>query len=1189
MFNKKLQKFSIRKLTVGAASVLIGISFVSMRDNNTVHAADMPVATTAQTSSASSAIEAAQAHVNSAQTNLNKAQSNLNDAQQKAAQADKAYEEQAYKEGDAAQKATVMKKALDTATSKVADAQKAVDNANKPGVKEAAKKNVADNEAKLKQAQSDEQLAQLRANNAKHNIADATQDVNSKQSNVNAKQADKNKADADVKAAQDALKGTGVEEASKALSDANNKVSQDQTNLKNADKAVDQATQDKNKSDKNLADVQSVVDKANKDQQNAQTDYEAKKQASDEANKPVVEKQNEKDQLQKQLDDLKDKSKNNIVISDVDRFKQAYAYAMQHDEMMSDADAAWSKEENSKNHFISSEADKKEIVDPGHLTDAQVEELSLFISDLESKVRAQLGFGPDQVTKGSIEFVKAIAQRYAQDYDDGSWKPGWHDATGINDVSKEFGLDSNESSDRNVWQNYEDLGEHYSYYFKDKSVTMDQLKEEAYSTLLDMILPASEGNVAPGESGFEMGHTRGVINIKYDENSNKVVDQLTPSPLVNAQVYYANKNLENYKTNLQKYQNLLENGPVKSDTIYTTTYEVVSADRDGGNVNQGTTFIVEISVKDGKSTIDVLENNSWKTVSEDELKTILPRFIKNCEDTIPQLEQEANKYDKLAQEDLKNRSISSATSFSFHSPFSDDEYGSYKYLDVHFINVNPDDIEDTSKFSTEIIPSYEDQIANVTKQLETANQELVDLQAAAKSKNDATAQAKQVLDKAQNAVQASQQTLNNAQIVNNNAQNLLSKAQKTQAQLQNKLSNDQNDQKAKQAVYDKLTVDQKQKADILNASLAAQTKAANALKDAQNALASAQSELDKAKQVQSNLNNDVSAKTKVVQEAQTALNKAKQYLANLNNAPQMLAVALSSQKQAQSDYDNAKKDADKEAQKLKNLTPAKDAADEAVAKAETGVKDAQQELSNAESELASAQSAYEASQIPVTNNSNSKETPMTGVAHIKNSITLVNGKGEAVSQTINAETNYKVFAKKTINGKTYYRLGTDNQWVVEDAVSSITDGVPAKSNTEESFAAHGYIPVLKSHPTWKIALVDGNGNYTGQYLPTNTKWKVFAKKTINGQTYYRLGTDQQWIPANFLQVKKTGVVKANPVKNHPTWKIALLNQNGEYTGKFVKPNTSWKVLDVEFINGRMMARIGNQAQWIPMDYVAWVK
>ena len=149
--------------------------------------------------------------------------------------------------------------------------------------------------------------------------------------------------------------------------------------------------------------------------------------------------------------------------------------------------------------------------------------------------------------------------------------------------------------------------------------------------------------------------------------------------------------------------------------------------------------------------------------------------------------------------------------------------------------------------------------------------------------------------------------------------------------------------------------------------------------------------------------------------------------------------------------------------------------------------------------------------------------------------------------------------------------------------------MPAKSDTEEPFAAHGYIPVLKSHPTWKIALVDGNGNYTGQYLPTNTKWKVFAKKIINGQTYYRLGTDQQWIPANFLQVKKTGVVKANPVKNHPTWKIALLNQNGEYTGEFVKPNTSWKVLDVEFINGRMMARIGNQAQWIPMDYVAWVK
>lgn len=39
MFNKeRLQRFSIRKLTIGAASVLIGVSFMTEMNNNKVYA-----------------------------------------------------------------------------------------------------------------------------------------------------------------------------------------------------------------------------------------------------------------------------------------------------------------------------------------------------------------------------------------------------------------------------------------------------------------------------------------------------------------------------------------------------------------------------------------------------------------------------------------------------------------------------------------------------------------------------------------------------------------------------------------------------------------------------------------------------------------------------------------------------------------------------------------------------------------------------------------------------------------------------------------------------------------------------------------------------------------------------------------------------------------------------------------------
>lgn len=1214
MFNKKLQKFSIRKLSVGAASVLIGISFISMRDNNTVHAADMPVATTAQNSQdklsvAKTNIDKAQTEVNNAQTKLNDAENNLYDAQNKANKADAAYENQGIKTLNAQKDAEDKKKDLDYTNTQVSNAQKAVDYANKPGVKENAQKNITDRETALNKAQEAEKAAEAKANDAAQEVAKSTQDVNSKQSDVNAKQADKNKADADVKAAQDALKGTGVEEASKALTDANNKVSQDQNNLKNADKAVDQATQEKNKSDKNLADAQSVVDKANKDQQNAQTDYDAKKQASDEANKPVVEKQNEKDQLQKQLDDLKDKSKNNIVISDVDRFKQAYAYAMQHDEMMSDADVAWTKEEYSKNHYISSEADKKEIVVPNNLTDAQIEELSLFASDLESKVRAQLGFGPDQVSKGSIDLAKAVAKRYEAD----KWKEHWHDAVGINDVSKELGLDSNEKSNRDTWQYYEDAWLNKFFTQDDKyqnlteSTTMDKLKSWVYDTLLEMILPAEEGSVSPTKSGYEMAHTSGVLGIKWNDKTKKVEDSTNGSPTINE--------IEDLKDSLTNLYNDVIQQHFSSPTDITVAVPDLNPDSDYAIANNhvGVDLMVIERTDNTSSGIKTTyvpsylvstDNIHYLTVSKDKFLQEINDLQKKCDDDIKILRQKegvSSYASAIFSNPYKNSDVNYRTFLNKDGYFDHQEkYDTESVVwDMHLLNVNPYNIKDSSKFSTEIIPSYTRQIKDVTQKLEAASKELIELQNEAKPKNEATTQAQQVLANAQNVVQAAQKALNNAQTVNNNAQSTLTKAQNAQAQLQTKLSNDQKDQKAKQAAYNKLSADQKHKADILNANLAAQTKAANALKDAQTALVNAQSKLNDAKQKQNQANIDVSAKKASIQVAQNAVKNAKSYLASLTNAPVFLAKTLDDKTVAQNDYDTAKKNADNEAKQLDKLKQAKTAADDKVKSAQDVVTKAKENLTSARNALTNAQNAYTAiedeiaSENAALNTDNStasdKETPMTGVAHIKNNVTLVNGKGEAVSQTINADTNYKVFAKKTINGKTYYRLGTDNQWVVEDAVDSITDGVPAKSDTEEPFAAHGYIPVLKSHPTWKIALVDGNGNYTGQYLPTNTKWKVFAKKIINGQTYYRLGTDQQWIPATFLQVKKTGVVKANPVKNHPTWKIALLNQNGEYTGEFVKPNTSWKVLDVEFINGRMMARIGNQAQWIPMDYVAWVK
>lgn len=51
-----------------------------------------------------------------------------------------------------------------------------------------------------------------------------------------------------------------------------------------------------------------------------------------------------------------------------------------------------------------------------------------------------------------------------------------------------------------------------------------------------------------------------------------------------------------------------------------------------------------------------------------------------------------------------------------------------------------------------------------------------------------------------------------------------------------------------------------------------------------------------------------------------------------------------------------------------------------------------------------------------------------------------------------------------------------------------------------------------------VTLLDSDGNYQAQVLGKNTTWRYFEKATINGRTMYRLGSDKQWIPAEFTSL-----------------------------------------------------------------------
>ncbi|WP_276804736.1 S8 family serine peptidase [Lactobacillus hominis] len=160
------------------------------------------------------------------------------------------------------------------------------------------------------------------------------------------------------------------------------------------------------------------------------------------------------------------------------------------------------------------------------------------------------------------------------------------------------------------------------------------------------------------------------------------------------------------------------------------------------------------------------------------------------------------------------------------------------------------------------------------------------------------------------------------------------------------------------------------------------------------------------------------------------------------------------------------------------------------------------------------------------------------------------------------------------------------------SVTSSNSHTSQANNTakETLVNAKGYVPVLHNNPKWKVALRDQNGHLTGKYIATNTSWKIFAKKEINGKLYYRLGSQAQWVPADYIQLaqdakgKKLNAVAYVPVLHHnKNYKVALWNSKGKLTG-YIKTNSYWKVFEEKKINGRLMYRIGNDNQWVPAQY-----
>lgn len=1199
MFNKKIQRFSIRKLTVGAASVLIGLSFISMNNNDQVQAAEnsnakSEVKAKSPEEIAKDNVESAKKNVETTKTNRDNAQTALDNAKKEAQKPNKDYDAQNEKTSAAQKQEQDKKAALDKANSDQSNAQKLVEEAKKPGAIENAQKDVKAKTDNVASKKSDLKAAQDKTGAAQKAIDDANKDITAKKSDLAQKQADKAKADSDVKLAQDALKGTGLDKAANELNSAKSELNTEKNNQAAVNKEIPNKTAEVEKAKSNVVEAQKNKQAADQAKANAQKEYDSQKAGVDAAVKQADAKKSEIANLNKELDRLKELSKNTIVIPDKDKFLKALNDYMETDNLTPD-DIEYMNWATDQNKYIPSGEDEK--VYANNITDKQLEEISLFTVDILNKVRAQLGFLPDQVSKGAMEFAKKVAAGYIKD----NWSADkWHDGNAINDAAKEMGLSSVEGADRNVHQAYEDMGGGGAYY---GYATMDYLKGNIYANLLSMILPDGNGYDDPSQVGgpgkYEMGHTMGVLNLTLNDEDELEGNQGKSLIETSRKTFKKLKNdLLTSKKNLETLKEKVQSNDISSNQSVPNIKITLNDDSWSKEYVDRFKVIFNPTKNSIEYEINTKNNGNWhlEKVSKEKFINELDKRIENHESE-NSLDQKLATLDKIEKSsDQINQFVSAIPTCTDHTIDGRELWG------IHIFNISPYQIKDPSKFDTEIIPSYADQKANITKQISDANNAYAQLQKDIQAKSTALTQAQDKLNVATaNAKTFDQNVANaqkNVQTLSNALQQLLEAQKYYAAQIPKTQANVQ----AKQKVYDALTASNKQKADNYNNALKAQNNAYQTVKSAESALTDANNQLAAAKKAQQDLAKDIQNKQTALDNANKELNAATTHLSDLKNADSLLATAKQVVQKASDEYKAAQKNVNDNEAQLKTLEAAKNKANDKVAAATKTLTAAQSAYDKAKAKLADAeQKLYDIEHpyVPVADTTNvGQEEAMTGVAHVPSpsdmngaEVELVDGQGKATGKYIPTNSNWKVLAKKTINGQTYYRLGTDKQWINAKFVSEVSK---PEASSEQAMSGVVYIPVINHNANYKVALHDSNGRLTGKYISTNSNWKVFARKAINGQTYYRIGNENQWIPAQYAsanneETKLSGVAHVPVIHNNRNWKVALLDGNGHVTGKYISTNSNWKVLAKKNVNGRELVRLGSDLQWIPMEYVAWIR
>ncbi|MCI5548882.1 MAG: SLAP domain-containing protein [Lactobacillus johnsonii] len=160
---------------------------------------------------------------------------------------------------------------------------------------------------------------------------------------------------------------------------------------------------------------------------------------------------------------------------------------------------------------------------------------------------------------------------------------------------------------------------------------------------------------------------------------------------------------------------------------------------------------------------------------------------------------------------------------------------------------------------------------------------------------------------------------------------------------------------------------------------------------------------------------------------------------------------------------------------------------------------------------------------------------------------LYDRDGHVMKQTVKNGKKYKVWEKAYINDELMYRIGTDKQWIPakytdwKDAKLGQNVAVASKA-TNSAYNRENYVgtATINYQGAGNVRLVNSQGDYTSQYLPKNSTWKVWEKADINHEPMYRVGNQSQWVPAKYVTVSSNN---NKSLQNNEVHHVSVLGNN----------------------------------------------